>query len=171
MGPPRLTPHVLIQDVRSYHRPQSSPRVSPPTPHTHPRACSPKQRARTSASHGHISVRTIRTLADSSSTARQATKPFSTGTLPCELSRGEHPQGTRPLRLYLALLFGDQVLSGPLLHTQNPVLAGWSTGEPCKTRTPRAETSLEVKAQRYSAEGVVNKALPKAESHRERDIR
>jgi hypothetical protein len=47
--------------------------------------CSPEVTVTGSASHGHISVRTIRTLADSSSTARQATKPFSTGTLPCEL--------------------------------------------------------------------------------------
>lgn len=92
-GLPGPTPHAPVQDVLPYHRPCRTPSRT-----AHPRArprsprVPPLSKAPTTARCTSISVRPVGTLAYGCGAARQATKPFSTGALPCELW-GEHREG------------------------------------------------------------------------------
>ena len=86
-APPR--PRAPVQDALPHHRP-TCPHHEPTRAHNPPMSSTSPLSEHTSASHSCISVGSVRTLADGCSAAGQATKPFLTGALPCELC-GERP--------------------------------------------------------------------------------
>ena len=87
-GPPPR-PRAPVQDALPHHRP-TCPHHEPTRAHNPPMSSTSPLSEHTSASHSCISVGSVRTLADGCSAAGQATKPFLTGALPCELC-GERP--------------------------------------------------------------------------------